>query len=119
MHNAGQIRTGDAAGPTHRHPILRKRDVLPWFKKRICFLISKKARLDFRIRAVVVRERLTPIEAVGIDAPRPNFLRRQFGILREMRRPNVCVRVPDAHETLTASVDKQRNRAVSLILYDA
>ena len=75
-------------------------------KKCVGLLVAKQPGLHFEISAVVVGERLAPIEPIGINAPRPDFLGRKFFIFREMHNSGVGLRVPNSHERLAAAVDE-------------
>src|SRR5436853_6386659 len=106
MDDTSEVRPGNAAGITDRHPVLHKGYSLAWLKKRVGLLISEKTRLQLDVGAVVIRERLSPVEPIRVNAPRPDFFRWNLEVFGKMRGACIGVGIPDAHKVFPASMDK-------------
>ena len=75
INHSSEVCPGNSAYFANRHPVLGETYRLPGLKKCVSLLVAEQAALHFHIRAIVIGKCLAPIEAIGIDAPRPNFLR--------------------------------------------
>ena len=79
---------------------------MPRLQERVSLLVPEQTGLQLDVRAVIVRERFSPIEAICVHAPGPDFLRGHLKILGKMRGAGVGVRIPHAHEVFSASMGK-------------
>src|SRR5215475_571902 len=98
MNYTGEIRARDPAELSNGHPVFGETDVLARLEIGVGLLISKEAALHFGIGAVVVRQRVAPVEAVGVDSPGPDFFRGQFVVAGKMSGAAVRMRIPETHE---------------------
>ena len=69
------IRARDSSGLSHRNRVFGEMDGLLRIEKAVCLLIAKQPRLNFHVRAMVIGERGTPLQALRIAAPRRLFSR--------------------------------------------
>jgi len=108
----------DPADLPHRHPVFGEADRLLGAQEAVGLLVAEEAGLDLHVGAVVVRERLPPVEAVGVRAPGPDLLRGRVLARRVVHDPGAGGRMPHPHEGLAAPVGEKGHGAVEVVAHD-